>query len=73
MHYIYANQAAAQADLDAVNTAYHASLTPDAVTTSWADLIACTEGWSFPIPPEQFAGLCAPDSVGEITILLPDA
>lgn len=69
MHYIYATQAGAQADLDAVNTAYHASLAPDAVTTYWAELTECVEGWAFPIPPEQFSGLCAPDSVGGITIL----
>jgi hypothetical protein len=70
MHCIYTDQARADADLEAVNAAFAASRHPGDVTSRWADIVPCAEGWAFPEPPAPLNALCTPDFVSNsITII----
>lgn len=73
--FIYATQAEAMVEAEAVNTAYAATIVDmrdgipvvPQITTAWAFPIECVEGWALPRPPDAFVGLIT--STNEVEVI----
>lgn len=54
MYLVYTDQARAAADLALVNYAFVAGRDPSTLTSKWAELTECADGWAFekPLCPE---------------------